>query len=159
MASIWSVVLRRWYHQAGRAFAHGISCTPGFSIFVKGNQSVIKSFESLTGQAKHNQMTELEHPGCQFGHGMILDILEYGIKAGERYSSICSYSPTENSANPEWLPMPWLQLEINKLKVESYPIARSTTQICIRLRPLSSSHTALQIWLSICNDDDLYLSR
>ena len=28
-------------------------------------------------------------------------------------------------------------------KVESYPIACSTTQICIRLRPLSSSHTAL----------------
>ena len=27
------------------------------------------SFESLTGQAiKHNQMTELEQPGSQFGH-------------------------------------------------------------------------------------------
>ena len=38
-------------------------------------------FESLTGQAKHNQMSKLEQPGSQFGHGMILDILEYGIKA------------------------------------------------------------------------------
>ena len=54
-------------------------------------------FESLTGQAKHNQMTELEHPGSpQFGNGMILDILEFGIKVGERYSST-----TENSANHE----------------------------------------------------------
>ena len=34
-------------------------------------------------------------------HGMTLDILEYGIKAGERYSSTCSYSRTENSANHE----------------------------------------------------------
>ena len=60
-------------------------------------------FESLTGQYKHNQMTELEQPGSQFGHGMILlDILEYGIyKARERYSSTCSYSTTENSANRE----------------------------------------------------------
>ena len=58
-------------------------------------------FESLTGQAKHNQMTELEQPGSQFGHGMILDIFEYGIKAGEMYSSTCSYSTTKNSANRE----------------------------------------------------------
>ena len=55
--------------------------------------------ESLTRQAiKHNQMTELEQPGSEFGHGMILDILEelgIRIKAGERCSS------TENSANCE----------------------------------------------------------
>ena len=72
-----------------RAFARGISCTPGF-LFVMGNQSVslkYLDFESLTGQAKHNQMTKLEQPGSQFGHSMIFDILEYGIKAGEKYSS------------------------------------------------------------------------
>ena len=57
-------------------------------------------FESLTRQAKHNQMTELEQPDSQFGHGMILDILKYStcIKAGEKYSSTCSYNTTENSA-------------------------------------------------------------
>ena len=127
-----------------------------------GNQSVslkYLGFESLTGQAKHNQMTKLEQPGSQFGHGMIFDILEYDIKAGAL--ATCSYNTTENSANCEWLPLPslesrpslsrsagciasplpWLQLEMNKVK--SYPIARSTMQICIRLRPLSSSHTAL----------------
>ena len=41
--------------------------------------------ESLTGKAKHNQMTELEQPSSQFSHGMILDFIEYGIKARERY--------------------------------------------------------------------------
>ena len=87
-------------------------------------------------------MTKLEQTGSpQFGHGMILDILEYDIVAGERYNSTCNYSTTENSASHEWLPLPWLQFEMNK--VESYPIARSMTQICIRLRSLSSSHTAL----------------
>ena len=50
----------------------------------------------------------------------------------------CSYSTTENCTNRKWLPLPWLQLEMNK--VES---SRSTTQICIHLRPLSSSHNAL----------------
>ena len=44
-------------------------------------------------------MTELEQPGSEFAHGMVVDILEYGIKVGERYSSTCSYSKTENSAN------------------------------------------------------------
>ena len=60
-----------------KMIAHGISCTPRF-LFVKGNQVLLKylGFESLTGQAKHNQMTKLEQ---LFGHGMILDILEYGI--------------------------------------------------------------------------------
>ena len=45
-------------------------------------------------------MTALEQPGSQFGHGMILDILEYGVKARERNSSTYS-STTENSANRE----------------------------------------------------------
>ena len=64
------IILGRWYHQAGRAFARGISCTPGF-LFVNS------AFESLTEQAvKHNQVTELEKPRimekpgseAQFGH-------------------------------------------------------------------------------------------
>ena len=66
----------------GRAFAHGISNTAGF-LFILGNQSVIKI--PWVGQAQPND--RLEQPGSQFAHGIILDILEYCIKVGERYSS------------------------------------------------------------------------
>ena len=60
------------YHQAGRAFTHGISYAATYS------------------SAKH---TNNQQSGSQFGHGMIIDILEYGIKA-----LLTSYNELENGA-------------------------------------------------------------
>ena len=65
---------------------------------------MLLKYLGLTGQAKHNQMIKLEQPGSQLVMAF-LDIFDYGIKAGERYSSTCSYCTTENSANREWQAM------------------------------------------------------
>ena len=56
---------------------------------------------------------------------------------------ICSYSTTENNTNHEWLPLPWLQFQ-----VESYPPK------ALELKPHCTA-AILRIWPSICVDDDL----
>jgi hypothetical protein len=48
------------------------------------------TYATSYGSAKD---TNNQQPGSQFGHGMILDILEYGIKA-----LLISYNELENGA-------------------------------------------------------------
>ena len=79
-------------------------------------------------QLQQCQASKLELLGSQFGHGMILDIFEYIIKAlhisynelengAVIYSiatMIASYCAAKYHANCEGLPLLWLQLEMSK---------------------------------------------
>ena len=112
------IILGRYYHQAGRAFAHGISYTADFNIAYTRTyfysrpcrpliHPSLRSSLNLYMYVKHTVVAREEQLGCETHH--ILGSVHFKSKAiAISYSVLLAYRIQH------MLPLSWLQILMNQ---------------------------------------------